>query len=119
VTKYGAKRCTSPAWPGVEFHSMAERDRADFLLGLQLAGHISELELHPAFVLSKKPSCKVTFDARYKLNGWLTVEDTKGAVARDFRVRALWFRQLNPGIKVLVVKRDPGCPSGWLAKEVK
>jgi hypothetical protein len=105
--RYKAQKSTHPLIPGVEFASKTERDRAGELLELQQRGRISALCWHPRYVLSKTPSCKVTFDAAYvEPDGQQWVEDTKparGPISRDFRVRALWFRQLHSEIRVRVV----------------
>ena len=121
---YGARRATHPMIPGVAFASETERDRAGDLLALALDGTIVDLRWHPAYTLSDRPSCRVTFDSFYVertrlrrgrstevVGQQMWVEDVKparGPISRDFRVRALWFRQLHPDIRVRVVKRGRG-----------
>lgn len=110
--KYKAEKATHLLIPGVEFASKTECDRAGHLLALHADGRITDLRWHPRYVLSVKPSCVVTFDAYYVgATGQQYVEDTKperAPISRDFRVRALWFRQIHPAIKVRVVTRGRG-----------
>lgn len=116
MNKYGARACTSVFFPGVAFPSQAERDRAEYLLSEERDGKIRDLALHQRYVLSTKPRCVFTVDAQYTEAGALVVEDTKGAVARDFPVRVAFFKHLFPEIRVRIVKRDRR--AGWLVKDV-
>lgn len=109
--KYGARKAAVPEI-GIVCDSLAEAERARELWRISRSEgrlRITDLEWHPEYVLSKKPSVKVTFDSRYREDGVLTVEDVKGAIARDFRVRLAWFVSLYPDVRVKVVKRrGPG-----------
>lgn len=116
IGKYGAVPATSGFFPGVVFPSKAERDWAEYQHARQRDGEISGLRLHPSYVLSQKPSCKVTFDTYHVERGVEVVADVKGAVARDFNVRVAFFHHLYPSIRVLKVKRDPDY--GWKITEL-
>lgn len=85
------------------FASAAEAERAEQLHLMQAAGEITGLEFQPRYALSK--NCRFTLDFRYRLpDGTLVVEDVKGCAARDFAVRRAWLQQLEPTLRVRVVR---------------
>ena len=85
---------------GYKFASKKEAERYSQLLLLLAAGEISDLEVHPKYVL--QPSFKVgkatrrkieyVGDFRYRENGRVVVEDVKGwdERKREFRTTAVF-----------------------------
>lgn len=117
--KFNARRCTSLLFPGVEFDSQAERDRADWLLSELHAGRITQLLRQPEYVLREKPKRVYTPDFIYLRDGQVVVEDVKGDITEASSLRMAWFRAQYPDHRLLVVKRDRGALSGWTEKEIK
>jgi hypothetical protein len=94
--KFGAKSVTSdyPELAGHRFPSTAERTRAHELVEQQRLGLIAGLELQPRWTLSTDPRCVYTADFQYRdVGGIVHVEDVKGALMPDARVRILWVRE--------------------------
>lgn len=117
--KYGAKQTTLD---GITFDSKMEAERYRHLSLLQRAGIISDLQIHPEFVLiepftklgKKKRGHKYKADFIYQdEHGQLTVEDVKGFVARDFPLRRTLFDSKYPDIRLKVVKKEG---SAWSEK---
>ena len=100
--KFGAKK-TYSALCQREFASRAEARRGEELALLQKAGVISCLEYQPKFVLCLKPRITYTADFRYVEDGKVTVEDVKGMLQRETRVKLAWLAEKN-GIEVTLVK---------------
>lgn len=114
ANKYGAKKTQRD---GIQFDSLMEADRYQYLKLLQHAGIISELELHPEFVLiepfkklgKKKRGHKYKADFMYRdESGQMIVEDVKGVIARDFPLRRTLFDYKFPDIVLKVVTKDRG-----------
>ena len=79
---------------GIEFDSLAEKDRYLELLVMQRAGIISDLECHPEFEIIPKQKhpetgkfafhpAHYTADFRYKRDGKVVVEDVKSQKTRE------------------------------------
>lgn len=77
------------------FDSKAEARRGEDLRLLELDGQISRLKYQVKFVLSEKPRVTITIDFAYYEKGELTLEDTKGVMTREFRVKLAWLKQLH------------------------
>jgi len=76
--------------------------RGEQLYLLERGGVISNLEFQPKFVLSKDPKITYSADFKYDENGVSVVEDTKGLLLRETRVKLAWLKQLT-GIEVKIV----------------
>ena len=88
---------------GHTFDSKAEDRRYCELRLLERAGEITDLVVHPSFLLlpattwngKRYPSVKFTPDFQYQENGRTVIEDVKGGKAtqtRDFKLRLrLWI----------------------------
>jgi hypothetical protein len=101
--KYGAKK--TKCWQGHDHPSKKEASRCDVLHDDQKQGKIDGLEIHPVFtfVINGAPvmmkngqPLRYTADFKYNEAGKPVVEDSKGFVTADFRIRAALFRHLNP-----------------------
>lgn len=119
ANKYGAKKTQRD---GIQFDSLMEAERYRDLKLLQQAGVISELEIHPEFVLiepfkkfgKRKRGHKYKADFMYRdEHGQLIVEDVKGYIARDFPLRRTLFDSKFPDIVLKVVTKDRG---RWVEK---
>ncbi len=117
--KYGAKKTLRN---NILFDSKLEADRYSHLSLMQRAGLITDLEMHPEFVLiepftklgKKKRGHKYTADFMYRdEHGQLTVEDVKGLITRDFPLRRTLFDSKYPDIRLKVVTRGI---SRWIEK---
>ena len=100
--KYGARK-TYSALCQRTFASRAEARRGEELVLLQKAGMIKNLEYQPKFMLCLKPKITYTADFKYVENGKVTVEDVKGMLQRETRVKLAWLTEKN-GIEVSLVK---------------
>ena len=103
VNKYGARRTFSKLcqrW----FDSKAECRRGGDLHLLQLGAQISDLEYQPAYVLSRDPKVGYRADFRYRDEyGNLIVEDVKGVMTKECRVKLAWVKQKYL-IEVVIIK---------------
>lgn len=94
ASKYGNERLTVN---GETFDSRREMERYFHLLVLQRAGHISQLERQVVFILApavviggrKRPPLKYVADFTYVERGAMvkTVEDVKGVVTKEYRIK--------------------------------
>lgn len=100
--KYSAKRTYSELCMR-EFDSKAEAQRGEELCLLARADKIKCLEYQVMYHLYEKPSIKVKLDFRYvNSNGELVVEDVKGILEREFRVKLAWLKEKhNVGVRLL------------------
>ncbi len=98
-----ATRCYSELC-GREFASLAERQRGEDLALLERAGEITNLEYQPLFVLCKSPKINYTADFRYTENDKVIVEDVKGFLTRETRVKIAWLKE-KTGIEVSLIGR--------------
>lgn len=86
-----------------KFDSKAEARRGEELALLQRAGEISDLQYQVSFKLCEKPSIKIKIDFVYAKDGVVIVEDSKGFMTREARVKIAWLKQLH-GIDVKITK---------------
>ena len=92
ANKYNARRTYSTLC-GRCFSSQAECRRGEELALLQYAGEISWLEYQPKFVLSKYPPITYRADFSYLEDGVEIVEDSKGFMTRECRVKLAWMKE--------------------------
>ncbi len=102
TNKFGAKKTYSELCQRT-FASKAEARRGEELALLQKVGGIYNLEYQPKFVLCVKPKITYTADFRYIENGKVVVEDVKGMLQRETRVKLAWLAEKN-GIEVSLIK---------------
>lgn len=107
--KYGAKK--TKCWQGHEHPSKKEASRCDVLHDDQKQGKISSLEIQPVFtfIINGSPvkmkngqSLRYTADFQYNEGDLQVVEDSKGFVTADFRIRAALFRHLYPQVELRI-----------------
>lgn len=101
----------------IQFDSRMEAKYYQQLKLMERAGLITELSLHPKFILlepfkkygKRKTGIKYTADFMYKdEHGKSIVVDVKGAVARDFSLRRALFDSKFPDITLKVVTNKGG-----------
>jgi hypothetical protein len=87
------------------FDSKAEMRRAEELCLLEKAREIWALEYQPRYVLCFKPKITYTADFRYRSRETPNpiVEDVKGMLTRETRVKLAWLKE-KYGIEVRLVK---------------
>ncbi|UEP42730.1 DUF1064 domain-containing protein [Burkholderia sp. B21-005] len=91
-SKYRNQACEHD---GIKFDSRRERDRWIELSRQLAAGEISELERQVVFVLAdavvidgrKKPALRYIADFVYERDGKTVIEDVKGMVTREYRIK--------------------------------
>lgn len=97
MSKYGAKKTQVD---GYTFDSLSEAARYRELLLLQRAGRITNLEVHPRFLLQKpfedrngKKHRAIHYEADFKYleNGVETIEDVKGVETPAFKLKMKLF----------------------------
>lgn len=92
ASKYRNQACEHD---GIKFDSRRERDRWIELSRQLAAGEISELERQVVFVLAdavvidgrKKPALRYVADFVYERAGKTVIEDVKGMVTREYRIK--------------------------------
>jgi hypothetical protein len=104
MNKYGAVRTFSELCQR-EFSSKAEARRGEELCLLERAGYISHLEYQVKYNLCLNPKITVTIDFRYRENGFLKLEDTKGMMLRDSRTKYAWLAE-KYGIPVTITGQE-------------
>ena len=108
-SKYFAKKTE---YDGIMFDSKLEAARYKILRRYEDAGEISDLEVQvdfPCIVTvdgEDKKICSYVADFRYKRDGEVVVEDTKGMITQVFTLKKKLVEVLYPGTKILIVK-DP------------
>ena len=107
--KYSAHRTESKLCERV-FDSKAEARRGEELHILQEAGEIKNLEYQVTYLLCDKPSIKIKLDFRYRENGSTIVEDVKGLLEREARVKLAWLKEKH-GVDVRLLRWDK--TRGW------
>lgn len=92
--KYGAKKTIGS--DGRKYDSKLEAKRAYELQMMERAGDIIDLKFQQQFPLEVNGHlvCKYIADFTYTTEEGLVVEDAKGAVTRDFRIKAKLFKAL-------------------------
>lgn len=99
--------------------SDVEAVRLEQLLALQEAGEISDLQCQPRFALVVNNQHITNFrpDFLYRRpNGVDQVEEVKGMIMEDYRLRMLLFKALYPQFHVEVIKpgKKQGSRSIWM-----
>jgi len=108
-SKYFAKRVE---YDGIVFDSKLEAARYKILKRHEEAGEITDLEVQVDFPCvitvegKDKKICSYVADFRYKRDGEVVVEDTKGIITQVFTLKKKLVEALYPGLKILIVK-DP------------
>ena len=108
-SKYFAKRTE---YDGIVFDSKLEAARYKILKQLEQAGELTDLEVQVDFPCvvtvngEDQKICSYIADFRYKRDGEVVVEDTKGVITQVFRLKKKLVEALYPGTKILIVK-DP------------
>jgi hypothetical protein len=109
-SKYGNKPASED---GLNFDSQAERGRYRELVFLQRAGAISELGLHPRFIIvegyNKRDGSHVRpvyyeADFMYVENGTVVVEDVKGVATQVFKLKRKLFERRYPQYEFRLVE---------------
>ena len=88
---------------GRTFDSRAECRRGEELALMERGGVISNLDYQPSFILSLKPKVTYTADFDYIEDGVVIVEDVKGILTRETRVKIAWVKE-KFGIEVKLTK---------------
>ena len=100
--KYSAKKTYSELC-GRTFDSKAEAKRGEELYLLQKEGEISDLQYQMPYQLCLKPNIKIKIDFVYRQNGKQVVEDVKGMMTREFRVKRAWLAE-KYNVQVVLTK---------------
>ena len=110
MSKYGNKTIE---FEGIKFDSIAEYRRYADLLLLEKAGEITDLQVHPRFLLQEaftRPDggreAKITYEGDFQYNdhGKVVVEDVKGCRTEVFKIKRKLFLARYPEIKFVEVK---------------
>src|SRR4030042_736670 len=107
--KYSARKTESKLC-GRIFDSKAEARRGEELHILREAGEIKNLEYQVTYQLCDKPNIKIRLDFRYRENGKTIVEDVKGLIERESRVKLAWLKEKH-GVGVKRLRWDK--THGW------
>lgn len=109
--KYGAKKTIVD---GITFDSKAEAARYCQLMKMQKDGEIRALIIKPKYLLAA--GIKFTPDFAYLLtrDNKRVVEDVKGMVTRDFKLRAKLFKDMHKE-EVQIIKMSSRDVNNWLA----
>ena len=108
-SKYFAKKTE---YDGIVFDSKLEAARYKILKRYQEAGEITDLEVQVDFPCvitvegEDKKICSYVADFRYKRDGEVVVEDTKGIITQVFTLKKKLVEALYTGLKILIIK-DP------------
>lgn len=97
---------------GIKFDSKKEARRYGELRLFEKAGEITNLTVHPKFVLQegfiwhRKKIRPITYSAdfMYQENGQIIVEDVKGVQTQLFRVKAKMFKRKYPELVFRIVE---------------
>jgi hypothetical protein len=96
------------------FDSATEARRGEELAILERAGAISGLLYQPVYALCERPRVTYRPDFTYILEGRLVVEDVKGTLTRELRVKLAWLRE-KTGVEVDLVRARHG---GWEVERI-
>lgn len=105
--KYHVAPVANRTLDGIRFDSKAEMCRYQELQLLERAGQITRLERQPEYSLidpfvdgegRKHHGVKYRGDFLYMEHGRVVVEDCKGVVTKDYRIKRELFMQRYPGI---------------------
>ena len=110
-SKYNAKKVHAD---GYVFDSIQEYYRYQDLCLMEKAGAISNLVVHPVYLLQEafkdaatgKRHRAITYEAdfSYTENGAMVAEDVKGKTTDMFRLKWKMFRKLHPGLDARIIK---------------
>ncbi len=108
TNKYHAKRIQIN---GIQFDSIKESQRYAELKLMERTGQISNLSVHPTFVIvegfewhgEKVRPVKYEADFKYIENGKDVVEDVKGIMTDTFKIKIKLFKSLYPDIDFRIV----------------
>lgn len=92
---------------GELFDSKGEADRFSQLRWMERARTISGLSRQPRFIMSVngKEVCELRADFAYFENGRNIIEDFKGMMTTEFRLKLKLFKALHPDIEFRVTNR--------------
>lgn len=92
---------------GRKFDSKTECKRAEQLFMLEKQGAIKDLEFQVPFQLCLKPNIKIRVDFRYTetSSGRVILEDSKGVMTRESRVKFAWLKE-KFGVDVFITGKD-------------
>ena len=108
---------------GYTFDSKAEAARYRELGLLEMAGEISDLEVHPVYVLQPAFTDAhgtrfraITYEAdfRYYERGVCVIEDVKGVETDAFRIKWALLARQHPELDMRLIKSRGGW--GWVAR---
>lgn len=104
MTKYGARKTTLD---GIEFDSAGEAARFAQLKLLERARVILSLSRQPRFILcvNGHEVCEYRADFAYFENGRQVIEDFKGMITPEFRLKRKLFNALYPALELRVTNR--------------
>jgi hypothetical protein len=83
------------------FTSQSECARGEELWQEQLDGKITDLEFQALYWLSKEPKVTIKIDFRYKRDGIIINEDSKGILTREYRAKLAWLKK-EKGVDVIL-----------------
>ena len=121
-SKYGAVRTEAD---GIEFASKVEAKRYNDLRVMEMAGLIKDLACHPRFeLLPAKEDCygnrhravHYTGDFAYLEGQRRVIEDVKGYVQADAKLRMAMLMHQHPELDVRIVQWDR--KAGWVVTGV-
>jgi hypothetical protein len=109
MNKYHAVKTTID---GIVFDSKREAARYQELCLLEKAGEITDLSIHPAFLLADAFnnrgehywSIVYKADFKYQDGDAIVVEDIKGTVTQLASLKMKWFRSAYPQYELRIVK---------------
>ena len=110
MSKYGAKKVVIH---GHCFASQKEATRYLLLKQRERDGEITDLELQPRFdfVINSAPvkmkngqTARYTADFAYRENGKRVVEEVKGYITQDYRLRVAIFKHIYPHVEFREVR---------------
>jgi hypothetical protein len=113
--KYNAKPVVLD---NIRFDSKAEASRYLLLKACLRTGEISDLEVHPKYVIltgkvgDRVEKVRYVPDFRYKQEGKVVVEDVKGAITSVFRLKAKLFVMNYPDIEFIIAIPDRSSRGG-------
>lgn len=104
MNKYGARKITVA---GETFDSTGEYDRYCQLKLQERAGLIHALSRQPRYVLcvNGEEVCEYRADFAYFENGRQVIEDYKGVITPEFRIKRKLFKALYPALELRVTNR--------------
>jgi len=104
MSKFGARKTVLD---GIEFDSAGEAQRYSQLKLLERARMILSLSRQPRFILcvNGQEVCEYRGDFAYFENGRQVIEDFKGVLTPEFRLKRKLFKALYPALELRVTNR--------------